>query len=140
MARTLKGLWPTLFILASVLVGCKADTSGLPTLTVPELAELIAGSSGVVLCDANNEETRQKQGVIPGSVLLSSYKDYDVATELPQDKAQQLVFYCANEMCSSAPTAARMAIAAGYSNVHLLPAGIAGWVKAEQPVERPSAS
>lgn len=48
----------------------------------------------VVVLDANSPAFRKAHGIIPGAKLLSSYEEYDPATELPADKATPLVFYC----------------------------------------------
>ena len=79
--------------------------------------------------DANGDGTRSHMGVIPGAVLLSDYRRYDVA-ELPADKATRLVFYCANEQCGASHTAAARAVIAGYRDVRLFKGGIAGWKNA----------
>ncbi len=122
------------------LAGCKADLSGLQVVEVDELAEWNARRADLTICDANNEKTRQRFGVIPGAVLLSSYRDYDPSAELPGDKAATLVFYCHSEMCGAAASAARKAVTAGYTNVYLLPAGIKGWADEGQSIEKPSES
>jgi rhodanese-related sulfurtransferase len=122
------------------LGGCRADTTGLVTLSVDEVAAMLAKGSDVVLCDANNDDTRAKYGVVPGAILLSSYKDYDPASVLPADGARRVVFYCHSEMCGAAAGAARRAMAAGWSNVSVMPAGIKGWVADDQPVEKPTSS
>jgi rhodanese-related sulfurtransferase len=122
-------------ILAAVVsIGCQADTSGLATVTVDELVTLRSGAT-VTVCDANGASAREKYGVIPGAVLLSSSGDYDVASELPAEKASKVVFYCSSTMCSAAPKAARKAVAAGYADVAVLPVGIKGWVDAGQAVD-----
>ena len=135
-ARTLLGIG---VILVPLVLGCGADTSGLSTLSVDDLASLLTQKAEVVVCDANGADTRSDYGIIPGARLLSHYEDYEV-TELPAEKSRKLVFYCASEMCSAAPSAARKAIAHGYPDVHVLPAGIKGWVKANHPVEQPPVS
>ena len=66
-----------------------------------------------MLCDANTAETRVRYGVIPGAILLSHYRDYDVSSELPANRAAKLVFYCHSPMCGAAGDAARAAVAAG---------------------------
>ncbi len=132
-------LWVAFAVAGLLVVGCKADTTGLHTLTVAELAALVEGGSELALCDANTEKTRIKFGIIPGAQLLSSYRDYDPAVELPADKAQRLVFYCHSEMCGAAAGAARKAVAAGHEDVFVMPAGIKGWVAAGRPVEQPPA-
>jgi rhodanese-related sulfurtransferase len=134
MTRLATLLLPVLLILG----GCKADTSGLQTLTVPELAALRAAQSDLVLCDANSPKTRGRFGVIPGAILLSDYRDYAPALELPSDKARTLVFYCHSEWCGAAAEAARKAVAAGHRDVSVLHAGIKGWIAAGEAVDRPS--
>lgn len=84
--------------------------------------------------DANGQQTRKKLGVIPGAVLLTDSETF-TASELPTDKAKALVFYCANTSCGASEEAARKAIAAGFTNVKVLPDGIAGWVKAGKQVQ-----
>jgi rhodanese-related sulfurtransferase len=46
-----------------------------------------------------------------------------------------LVFYCSNPLCRKAPTAARRARKMGYTNVHVMSAGINGWLAAKLPTE-----
>jgi len=104
----------------------EAAPAALVKLTVDELDRQLA-SHACQAVDANGTETRRRMGVIPGAVLLT---DADSIDKLPPDKAKGLVFYCANEACSASHHAARKAIAAGYTNVRILPDGIAGWVKA----------
>ena len=84
--------------------------------------------------DANNQTTRQHEGVVPGAVLLTDSESFAL-TELPADKAKPLVFYCANTRCGASHHAASKAIAAGYTNVKVMPDGIAGWVKAGKKVQ-----
>ena len=108
-------------------------TVELPTISVDELATLIADGKGAAV-DANNEATRERQGVIPGAVLLSD-SDTFTPSELPADKSRPLVFYCANEKCGASHTAAEKALASGHKDVKVLSAGIAGWTEAGKPVE-----
>jgi rhodanese-related sulfurtransferase len=134
MKRLATLLLPVLLILG----GCKADMSGLQTLAVPDLVTLRAVHSDLVLCDANSPKTRGRFGVIPGALLLSNYRDYAPAVELPSDKARKLVFYCHSEWCGAASDAARKAIAAGHRDVLVLSAGIKGWIAAGEPIDKPS--
>ena len=131
----------TLFLVAclaaAALCGCKADTSGLTTVSLEQVAGLVEQGRPVSLCDANGEDTRSQWGVLPGAILLTSYRDYDPAAELPADTGSPLIFYCYNEMCGAAAEAARRAVAAGYTQVQIMPGGIQGWVGAEHPVEDP---
>ena len=95
-------------------------------VSVDELDRRLARHDCVAV-DANENTTRQRMGVIPGAVIL---RDGDLADQLPRDKAEHLVFYCANEACRASEEAAEQAVIAGYTHVEVMPAGIAGWVKA----------
>lgn len=121
---------------AALYLGCQPAVTGVETVTVEETAAMLADDS-IVVIDANSEGVRREVGVIPGARLLSHSLAYDVTTELPADKATQLVFYCASTMCTAAPSAARRAMAHGYRNVSVMPEGIRGWVAAEQRVDFP---
>lgn len=105
----------------------------LPTVTVDELDSSLAKSEAQPV-DANGDQTRKKMGVIPGAVLLTDSEDFK-PSELPADKSRPLVFYCANTSCGASHHAAEKAITAGYTNVKVLPDGIAGWVKAGKKVQ-----
>ena len=126
-----------LLLFAAVHAGCRADTTGLSTLTVEELSKLRDSGADLVVCDANNTKTRGEEGVIPGAVLLTSYRDFDATLELPADPSKQVVFYCHSAMCGAAADAARKAVALGWHNVWVMPDGIRGWTEAGLPVVRP---
>ena len=82
--------------LSTLLTG-KHEDDHFKLMHVADLAALRADpNSHVVILDANVEDTRDKYGVIPGARLLTTYDNYDVATELPPGKNAKLVFYCAN--------------------------------------------
>lgn len=122
----------------AAIAGCSKPSSdrtapggkaaAIPTITVDELAARLArGECRAV--DANGDATRKRQGIIPDAVLLSDYETF-LPSELPADKSKGLVFYCANEHCGASEEAAARALTAGYTDVKVLPAGIAGWAKA----------
>jgi len=82
--------------LSTLLTGKHWDDT-FKLIHVADLAKLRADpNSHVVILDANVEETREQYGVIPRARLLTSYDQYDIATELPAAKNAKLVFYCAN--------------------------------------------
>lgn len=105
----------------------------VPTVTVDQLDTMLTKRECVPI-DANGERTRQKMGVIPGAVLLTDSDTFTPA-ELPTDKGKTLVFYCANTSCGASHEAASKALTAGYTNVKVLPDGIAGWVKAGKKIQ-----
>jgi rhodanese-related sulfurtransferase len=90
----------------------------------------------VTIFDANNDKTRQQEGVIPGATPLTSVTQYEAKGTLPADKNAKLVFYCANTMCTASHSAAKVAVAAGYKNVSVMVDGIQGWKKAGNPTEK----
>lgn len=104
-----------------------AAAAPIAELTVDQVDHLLTTHAGVAV-DANGDPLRHKLGTLPGAVLLG---DLDAPmTNLPADKATQLVFYCANPECDASHLAATNARTAGYTQVAVMPAGIAGWVKA----------
>ncbi|MEM9193503.1 MAG: rhodanese-like domain-containing protein [Myxococcota bacterium] len=106
-------------------------------LTVEQTAGLLEAGDCVAV-DANGDNTRERYGVIPNARLLTSSSRYDIESELPDDRATKLVFYCGNDACSASDSAAERALTAGYTDVNVLRAGISGWVEAGQNVEQPS--
>lgn len=98
----------------------------IPSVTVDQVDQMIAQGKCQAV-DANGEITRKKLGTLPGAVLLTDSESYQLS-ELPADKSKQLVFYCANTACGASHQAAERALTAGYTNVKVMPAGIAGWV------------
>lgn len=109
-------------------------SAGVKEISVDQVAALEKGKA--VIFDVNNAGVRSKFGVIPGAVLLASSSQYDLSA-LPKDKATTLVFYCANTRCTAAPTAAKRAAEAGYTDVNVLHVGIAGWKDAGKKTDTP---
>jgi rhodanese-related sulfurtransferase len=97
----------------------------IAAVSVDELDRMLAANSCIAV-DANGDTTRRRMGVIPGAVLLAD----ESLARLPADRSKNLVFYCANEACRSSHDAAARAVLAGYTHVQVMPAGIAGWVRA----------
>ena len=100
----------------------------VPTATVDEVDQAITKGECQAV-DANGDATRKKMGVVPGAILLTDSDEFKPG-ELPSDKSKELVFYCANTQCGASHHAAAKALTAGYTNVKVMPEGIAGWVKA----------
>lgn len=105
-------------------------------LTVDEvqakIADAKAGKASVYIFDNNGKE-RFDKGHVPGAKWVKA--DAVNATVLPADKQATLVFYCGNEQCPACHEGASAALSLGYKNVYIMPAGIAGWEKAQKPVE-----
>jgi hypothetical protein len=85
--------------LAAAVVALGACNKG-PKVNVNEVSVEQAATlhqSGAVFFDANTDDYRAKNGVVPGAVLLASSSKYEVAL-LPEDKAKPVVFYCSNKL------------------------------------------
>jgi rhodanese-related sulfurtransferase len=127
----------TLLLAAALLGACTKSEPAKPapiaTLSVAQVDHEVTAGAAVPV-DANGEGTRKKMGVVPGAVLLTDSETFELS-ELPADKSKELVFYCANTSCGASHEAAQRALTAGYSNVKVMPDGIAGWVKAGKRVQ-----
>jgi rhodanese-related sulfurtransferase len=119
---------------ALLIAACRADFEGLQTLSVEELSAWRGERGDFAVFDANTDDTRARYGVIPGAVLLSSYRDYAPDAELGSDRDRAAVFYCHSVRCGAAADAARRAVAAGYRDVWVLEDGITGWADAGAPI------
>lgn len=105
-------------------------------ISISELDQLIQKKSKKIhLYDANVESTRDSVGIIPGAKLISSSDSFDLKKDLPTDKNEQLIFYCANTRCSASHIAAEKAISLGYKNVSVMTEGIYGWKKAGKKLQ-----
>lgn len=68
-------------------------------IEVPELESMLKDTAHpVTVLDANDPDFREKNGVIPGARMLSSFDRYDLQKELPADRSAPLVFYCSNRL------------------------------------------
>jgi len=121
-------------VAAPVVAAPTAPAAAVKDLDVAAVAALVSAHRATVF-DVNGASTRAEYGVVPGAKLLSSSSQFDVSTELPADKASTLVFYCANTDCGASHHAAERALTAGYSDVNVMGAGIAGWKEAGQATE-----
>jgi rhodanese-related sulfurtransferase len=123
-----------LFFVLAAFVGLATAGEPVKEISVQQVQKFVQDKpANVVILDANNEDARKAAGVVPGAILLSSYNEYAL-TELPKDKATNLVFYCYNSYCQASHAAAERAYQAGYKNVGVMKAGIAGWNKANPKI------
>lgn len=105
---------------------------GLKTISPDDLHHLTQSVERVTVIDVNSPQSWERTHV-PGAANLDPavYEEAD----LPPDKGAPLVFYCSNPMCRKASNAARRAKKMGYDNVHVMSAGIKGWLAAKLPTE-----
>ncbi len=109
-----------------------ARLMGLKTISPGDLNRMTQNSKAVFVIDVNSRQSWM-QAHVPGARNLdpAGYVEGD----LPPEKDATLVFYCSNPMCRKAPNAARRAKKMGYSDVHVMSAGISGWLGANLPTE-----
>jgi rhodanese-related sulfurtransferase len=111
----------------------EAAQGDLKRLTAEEVeTRLGSGEKAFYVFDANGED-RFKKGHVPGAKHVPA--DAVSADKLPADKAATLVFYCGSEKCGASHVAAKAAMGLGYTNVFIMPEGIAGWEKKGKKTE-----
>jgi rhodanese-related sulfurtransferase len=109
-----------------------ARLMGLKTISPESLHRLAQTPEPVSVVDVNSRQS-WLQARVPGARNLDPVAFAD--SDLPSDKDAVLVFYCSNPLCRKAPNAARRARKIGYTNVHVMSAGISGWLAAKLPTE-----
>jgi len=131
MKKVLSSLFLTAALIPGLALACDGhDKNMVQTVNAAEGAKLVKAKEATFV-DVNGAETRQKMGIIPGAILLTS-TDFGPA-ELPAAKDSKLVFYCASTQCGASKMAAKKAIDSGYANVFVLPEGIKGWKESGNP-------
>jgi rhodanese-related sulfurtransferase len=116
------------FLMSSVLAFAE-----FPNISVKDLKAAI-DSNEVVIIDVNGPKSF-KNGHIPGAINYSE-DSKNLAKLLPADKKTLIVSYCGGPACRAYLKGANAAAKLGYSNIKHLAAGISGWKKAGQEVER----
>jgi rhodanese-related sulfurtransferase len=104
---------------------------GFKVISPARLHQLIQDKLATAV-DVNSRQS-WLEARVPGALNLDPV-GYDEKS-LPADKDSLLVFYCSNPLCRKAPNAARRAKQMGYHNVHVMSAGISGWLNAKLPTE-----
>ena len=104
---------------------------GLKSISPADLNQLMLAEP-ITVVDVNAPE-RWRETHVPGAKNLDpeTFK----ARDLPADKADTVVFYCSNFLCSKGPKAASRAKKLGFANAMVMSAGLKGWLDAKLPVE-----
>lgn len=126
-----------LFCLLAVtaIFGARAFAADYADVTIDEVKKAIAEGK-ITLIDVNGASS-YKSGHVPGALNFAAIKD-DLASKLPADKGALVVAYCGGPSCGSYARAAKAATALGYTNVKHMSAGISGWLKAGEKIEKSS--
>lgn len=122
-----------LLALALALVASAGFAAEYPDISIADLKTAIAEKK-VTVIDVNGSDS-YAAGHVPGAVDFSA-KSGDLASALPADKGALVVAYCGGPSCSAYKAAAKKAEALGYTNVKHLSAGISGWKKAGESLEK----
>ena len=104
-----------------------------PDISIAELKKAIAEKK-VVVIDVNGAES-YKSGHVPSALDYTKISG-DIAAALPADKSTLIVAYCGGPSCNAYTRAANAAAKLGYTNVKHLSAGISGWKKAGESLEK----
>jgi rhodanese-related sulfurtransferase len=89
----------------------------------------------VTVIDVNGTES-YAEGHIPTAIDFEAKKD-KLKDLLPKEKDALIVAYCGGPQCGAYKSAVKAATALGYTNVKHMSAGIAGWKKAGEKLEKP---
>lgn len=122
-----------LTLVAAGMMAVVAFAGEFPDISISEVRTL-AESKKVTLIDVNGTES-YKDGHVPGAVDFDAVKG-KLASILPQDKNALVVAYCGGPKCKAYQEAAEAASKLGYKNIKHMSAGISGWKKAGEKLEK----
>lgn len=122
-----------LIALALSMFAASAMAAEFPDISIADLKKAIAEKK-VVVIDVNGSGSYAK-GHIPGAVDFASTGG-DLSSALPSNKDALVVAYCGGPSCSAYKKAAQKAADLGYTNVKHLSAGISGWKKQGEQLEK----
>lgn len=111
------------------------EHSAYHEITTSDLKEAIDSKKPAIILDARK---KLSGGLLPGAKQLPYDADAKeiakVLGSLPKDA--MIVVYCANKDCPVSAYLAESLVSAGYTNVYKYPAGVAGWMKKNYPVDK----
>ena len=121
--------------LATVVIAVSAYAGEFPDVSITEVRTL-AESKKAVIIDVNGTES-YKKGRVPGALDFAAIKG-KLADVLPKDKNTPIVAYCGGPKCKAYQSAATAAEKLGYKNIKHMSAGISGWQKAGEKMDKDS--
>jgi rhodanese-related sulfurtransferase len=122
---------PVVALLAALLVGCSFASS--PALPGDSLARRIEADEAPVVLDVRTD-SEYASGHVPGAVHIPFQKVASRLHELPAEKDETVVVYCAHG--PRAAWAGRALRNAGYTDVVYLEGHMSAWEAAELPLEK----
>ena len=121
--------------LATAIIAVSAYAGEFPDVSITEVRAL-ADSKKAVIIDVNGTES-YKKGRVPGALDFAAIKG-KLAEVLPKDKNTPIVAYCGGPKCKAYQSAATAAEKLGYKNIKHMSAGISGWQKAGEKMDKDS--
>jgi len=121
------------FALLAGRAAVAADAKECPEISIDDLKKAI-DDKAVTVIDVNGTDS-YKAGHIPTAVDFEANSE-KLEKVLPKDKDALVVAYCGGPQCGAYKTAAKKAVALGYTNVKHLKAGISGWKEAGEKTEK----
>ncbi len=117
----------------SLFVAGSVFAAEYPDISIADLKKAISEGK-VTVIDVNSPDSFAS-GRVPGAIHFASEQE-NLASKLPADKGALVVAYCGGPSCSAYKKAAQKAEELGYTNVKHLSAGISGWKKAGENLEK----
>ncbi len=117
----------------SLVCASALSAAEYPDISIDDLKTAIKDKK-VVVIDVNGTDS-YKAGHVPTAIDFESQGD-QLASALPKEKDTLVVAYCGGPSCNAYKQAAKKATELGYTNVKHLSAGISGWKKANEEVEK----
>ena len=122
-----------LALAATTVLAVSLNAGEYPDISIKELKSQIAAKK-VTVIDVMSSKSYAK-GHVPTAISFA--KDgKNLSKILPKDKNALIVAYCGGPSCKAYKRAASLAEKLGYKNVKHLSAGISGWRKAGEKVEK----
>ena len=122
------------FLLFSVSIVFSADSMFVEVTATGLKAELEAGRQ-VVVYDIRTEG-EYLSGHVPGAINVLPQNIRSIASKLPGNKRQPIVFYCRGEGCTLSRVAAMEAYKLGHEDIRIFPGGMPAWTKAGYPIAK----
>lgn len=112
------------------------NISGITTVSVDELANMLASEHNLLVIDARIQKGRSK-GYIDGSIHLPDVDTScdSLAKHIPS-KSTKVVFYCSSSECGRSMNAVTRAQTCGYQNLYWFRDGFREWKKSGYPYSK----
>ena len=113
-----------------------ASITGTTKISAEELINLAQTESKLIIIDSR-KPSDHTEGYIESSISLpdTDTSAKTLASHIPS-KSTPVIFYCNGIKCGRSVTAAKIAVASGYTNIYWFRGGWAEWTEKGYPVAR----